>query len=100
MKKISLKEFQNLGFVQEINRQFLHPRGLALSLIYDDENETYEFDGILDFRDEKDGTVFADLTTERHTEKAKTVQDALDKNTQERMKNFGWVIQPIGSKVD
>jgi len=31
-KHIDIKEFQELGFLQEANRQFFHPHGLALEV--------------------------------------------------------------------
>ena len=40
-KKISIKEFREKGFLQEVNRIFFHPLGLALEVnIDDDGNET------------------------------------------------------------
>lgn len=32
VKYLPVEEFQNLGYVQEVNRLFLHPRGLALAV--------------------------------------------------------------------
>jgi len=43
VKRMSVKEFRDLGYLQELNRQFLHPLGLALEYIVDvdkDGNET------------------------------------------------------------
>ena len=37
VKFIDIKEFRELGFLQEINRQFLHPLGMALSVAVDTE---------------------------------------------------------------
>ena len=38
-KKMSVKEFRELGFLQEVNRLFLHPRGLALEVAVGDDGE-------------------------------------------------------------
>jgi hypothetical protein len=46
-----------LGFLQELNRRFLHPCGLALSVeVHEDGTET--FDSIFDFRDDPEGILF------------------------------------------
>lgn len=33
VKRIPIKEFRALGFLQEVNRQFFHPHGLALEIV-------------------------------------------------------------------
>ena len=54
---ISVKEFRELGFLQELNRQFLHPLGLALEVHVDSEgNET--LGRIWDSRKEESGISF------------------------------------------
>lgn len=39
VKRIDIKEFQELGFLQEVNRLFFHPLGLALEVVIEDECE-------------------------------------------------------------
>jgi hypothetical protein len=59
VKRIDAKEFREIGFLQEVNRQFLHPLGLALEIqIDDDDNET--IGGVWDYRDDPEGMFFAD----------------------------------------
>jgi hypothetical protein len=54
---ISVKEFRELGFLQELNRQFLHPLGLALEVRVDsDGNET--LGDIWDFRTDPTGIFY------------------------------------------
>lgn len=48
---LSLKEFRDFGYLQEVNRQFFHPLGLALELMVDEDTGEVEFGGILDMRD-------------------------------------------------
>jgi hypothetical protein len=36
VKKMPVAEFRRLGLLQELNRQFLHPLGLALEVVVDD----------------------------------------------------------------
>lgn len=61
MKTMSLKEFQQAGYLQELNRQFLHPLGLALNLYVNSESGEIEFGGIWDNRDDPGGIVFAGI---------------------------------------
>jgi len=37
IKRIEIKEFREMGLLAEINRSFLHPLGLALEIIVDDD---------------------------------------------------------------
>ena len=54
---MSPKEFMDLGLLQEINRQFLHPRGLAMAVMIDGEEVT--LGPIYDYRAEPEGVEFA-----------------------------------------
>jgi len=57
IKYISVKEFREEGFLQEVNRNFLHPLGLALEVIIDD-NGNEVFGGIWDYRDDPEGLIY------------------------------------------
>lgn len=60
IKKIDLTEFRNKGFLQEANRLFFHPLGLALEVIMDDKNEkVLSLGGVWDYRDDSEGMLFA-----------------------------------------
>lgn len=50
-KYISVKEFQEKGYLQEVNRQFLHQLGLALEIVYDNDTGEYYIGGIQDHRE-------------------------------------------------
>ena len=55
---LDVKEFREKGYLQEANRLFFHPLGLALSVDIDKEgNES--FGGIWDYRDDPEGMTFA-----------------------------------------
>lgn len=59
IKKMSVKEFREMGGLQEVNRCFLHPRGLALEVTVDnDGNEC--FGEIWDYRDDPEGLFFGE----------------------------------------
>jgi len=92
MKKITAKEFRELGLLQEMNRQFLHPMGLALEVIIEaDGNES--FGGVWDSREDPRGITFADeiLSPAR----ANTVAAIFNEKSAVRKAKFGWHIQPI-----
>lgn len=57
MNRISIEEFRRLGFLQEVNRQFLHPLGLALE-VERDEDGTERLGGVWDYRHDPEGIVF------------------------------------------
>ena len=58
MKRMSVKEFRKTGLLQEVNRRFLHPLGLALEVIVED-NGNERFGEIWDCRYDPEGIRFA-----------------------------------------
>lgn len=61
VNRIDIKEFRDRGYLQEANRLFFHPLGLALEVIIDEENGEVRLGGIWDNRDDPEGTVFIDF---------------------------------------
>lgn len=62
IKMLDVKEFRELGYLQELNRKFLHPLGLALSVrVAEDGSETLA--GIWDYRDDPEGMLFGEPNT-------------------------------------
>jgi len=56
-KTMTVKEFREQGYLQELNRRFLHPLGLALEVVlHDDGTET--FGEVWDSRDDPEGFMF------------------------------------------
>lgn len=55
---MDLNEFHDLGFLQEINREVLHPAGLAMEMYTDDEGNVTGFGGVWDYRDDPEGMFF------------------------------------------
>ena len=92
-KRMSIKEFQEFGYLQELNRQFLHPLGLALECIVNNETGEVSLGGIWDNRDSQDGMAFADWLIDK--EKVNRVAKALDEKSPSRIKIFGSIIQPV-----
>lgn len=59
IKHMDIKEFCDLGFLQEVNRLVLHPCGLALEVTVDDDDETKQWiSGVWDYRDDPEGVYF------------------------------------------
>jgi len=57
-KRMDIKEFREKGYLQEANRLFFHPLGLALEGIIDEENGEMKLGGIWDSRDDPEGILF------------------------------------------
>lgn len=104
---MSVKEFVSDGYLQEVNRRFFHPLGLALAVTIDRdfENETldealdradkYVID-ILDWRDDPEGVMFEDLE-EFEILRGEKIQEKLDANLAYREEHLGFGIQPLRS---
>lgn len=90
IKYMDISEFRKMGLLQEVNRRFFHPMGLALEVKIDEEgNES--LGGIWDYRDDPEGIHF-DPTRINET-KIKNVDAAIDAKSEVRIKMFGNVIQ-------
>lgn len=57
IKRITIKEFREKGFLQELNRQFLHPLGMALEVLIE-EDGTESLGGIWDYREDAEGMFY------------------------------------------
>ena len=90
MKYMDIKEFREKGFLQEVNRQFLHPLGLALSVDIDDEGKE-TLSSIWDYRDDPEGVAFGPGMID--LEKAAEVEELRLSKDLARAKLFGKVIQ-------
>lgn len=93
---ISIRQFVEQGYLQEVNRQFLHPLGLALEVKVGegtpDELPPYELGGVWDYRDDPEGMRFADNTME--FDKYERVRREQEGKKVLREAALGYVIQP------
>jgi len=55
---MDIQEFAEFGYLQELNRRFLHPLGLALSVTKDTWSGKWVLGSIWDGRDDPEGFVF------------------------------------------
>lgn len=98
IKRIDIGEFRKLGFLQEVNRLFFHPLGLALEIIIDDKTGEEKLGGVWDYRDDDEGIIFSDGILS--ADKAKFVSDLFEKKSEFRKELFGFVIQPLPDEKD
>ncbi len=64
--RMDLNEFRNDGWLQEVNRQWFHPRGLALAVDVDEETgEAKALACIYDARDDVEGFLYAPTELDR-----------------------------------
>jgi hypothetical protein len=85
IKRIDIKEFRQLGFLQEVNRRFLHPLGLALEVIIDEKTEEEKLGGVWDYRDDPEGMFFAEDMIK--IDRAKAIEELRQSKIEARKNN-------------
>ena len=98
--RIDIKEFRSKGYLQELNRRFLHPLGLALEVIVDKADGSEMLGGIWDYRKDAEGIYFdlknSDIERINSFKNKKTFIDfEFEKKKLAREKMFGNIIEPI-----
>ena len=88
-----LKEFWKSGLLQETNRQFLHPLGLAMGVMVSDGGDATGII-LLDYRDEVAGVVFGEIDADM-LRKHKNVVAEQGRRARIRQEQLGWVQQPM-----
>lgn len=91
-KTMAIKEFRERGLLQELNRQFLHPLGLALEVWLLPNGEEM-FGQVWDSRDDPEGIVFGPDTME--VAKAKLILEEQIRRSAHRENALGYNIQPL-----
>ena len=82
--------------MQEANRRFFHPLGLALEIIVDEDTGEERLGGIWDYRDDPEGIIFTDsvVETPEFKQRIENIEKELTKKMKSREKIFGFFIQP------
>jgi len=93
VKRIDIKEFRELGCLHELNRQFLHPLGLALGVVIDEETGEERLGGIWDSRDDPEGFRYGEALL--NLEKAERFMEFRHRKIRQRLASLGYVIQPV-----
>lgn len=91
IKRMSIQEFRARGYVQELNRQFLHPLGLALEVVIN-EDGTESLGGVWNSQDDPDGIIFGPDTLKM--DKAEAIEWEQKVKHHVRELRLGFVIQP------
>ena len=105
IKRIPIKEFRAKGYLQELNRRFLHPLGLAVEVIVEADGSE-KLGGIWDYREDEEGIYYAlnnpELTDEKRINEFKNkhefIQSELKKREPIRTEALGFFIEPIEPK--
>jgi hypothetical protein len=90
MKMLDWKTLREDGYLQEVNRGFFHPLGLALAITVDGETGVLS---IWDARDDAEGIHFAEGVD--LTKKAHRLKQIADTRREARMKGLGYWQQPV-----
>ena len=91
IKRISVEEFRQGGYLQELNRRFLHPLGLALEIMVDADGQAVSLGGIWDYRDDPEGMNYGPGMID--PEKMVKVADEWAEKAMVRAEKLGYVIQ-------
>jgi hypothetical protein len=99
IKYLDIKEFREKGYLQEVNRQFLHRLGLALEISIDENGKEY-ISGVWDYRDDKEGVIYDlknsdDTRKEKFKTKADYIKQEMEKFDTNRFSLYGWAYEPI-----
>ncbi|HEG42607.1 hypothetical protein LCGC14_1643690 [marine sediment metagenome] len=96
IKTMSAEDFRSQGYLQEVNRRFLHPLGLALSIVTDTDGPE-RFGGIWDYRDDPEGMLFGDSDLEEQEAKDKAIKVNAEFSEKEKVRTetVGGVVQLI-----
>lgn len=90
-KKMSIKEFRELGYLQELNRRFLHPLGLGLE-VYISSDGQERFAEVWDYRDDPEGLIFGPGMID--PEKARRIYSEQVGKQHTRITKLGYDVQP------
>lgn len=103
IKYISAREFRDEGYLQEANRRFFHPLGLALEMHWpkDGEDDRAFISGVWDYRDDPEGIYFT-LDSEEFEEafiaKAENVQNIWNHRKRPRVEELRFMVQPYADQ--
>lgn len=95
-RRMDIAEFREAGLLQEVNRRFFHPLGLAL-MVRRDSDGTEWLSGIWDARDDPEGIRF----TSDHdlARKAGSVDALWAAREAVRRAALGYMVQPAETEV-
>lgn len=92
IKRIEIAEFVSEGYLQELNRMFLHPLGLALEVIVGAYRRPIRLGGVWDSRDDPEGIIYADGVPDLG--KVNRIRQLAEGRKPYRVDRLGYWIQP------
>jgi hypothetical protein len=92
MPYIDPQQLLDEGYIQEVNRQFFHPLGLALCVEVETDG-TARIAGVLDYRADLEGMAFADGVLS--IDKAAHVLLVQEARMRPRVAALGYWVQPV-----
>lgn len=95
IKRMTTKEFREQGYLQELNRRFLHPLGLALEVKLN-EDGSESFGEVWDSREDPEGMMFGPGMID--FEKARRIHEEGEAKYAVRYARYGWYTQPYRPK--
>lgn len=97
---LSVAEFREFGYLQELNRRFLHPLGLALAVAQIGD-QTF-LAPIHDARSDPEGFVFTveQLDTDEARLKTRNIDIAMERRVPKREQRLGYVVQPVPEEAE
>lgn len=100
IERMDINEFREFGYLQEANRLFFHPLGLALEILISDKDGKESLGGIWDYRQDPEGIVFHPDSISK--EKISNVSKEFASRAEARMKllNKNTYIQDPGDVLD
>jgi hypothetical protein len=100
IKRIDITEFRERGYLQEANRLFFHPLGLALEITQDEDGSEH-LSGVWDYREDPEGITFGgpdDYGLD--VAKAEAVEGDRLEHVGARLALFGQSVQPLTNDLD
>lgn len=99
-KPIDLRAFMDEGYLQEVNRRFFHPLGLAMFISFDDDGVATHC-GVYDDRDDPEGCSFnfanwpdREKAVARFHGNVAKVDEEWRIHEEIRQRNLGYMVQP------
>lgn len=92
---LDIREFVESGYLQEVNRRFLHPLGLALAVSAEQgsngEMVDFRLTGVWDFRDDPEGIYFGG---EIDAAKVRRINAEWQQRAMTRRDALGFIVEP------
>lgn len=100
VRRMDIAEFRELGYLQEINRRFLHPLGLALEVVRDDVTGEERLGGVWDERADPEGISYGGEYEAGLAAKAAFVDAEWKARAAARVAALGFMVQPVEGGLD